>query len=155
MKKIATLFFLFFIILTYITKDNTQPVFEEITSPSTDSQSHIYEIKIKDGTITTKNFEQYFDKIKVLRITPLLNPIYEERLKNEVGTYSFTENSIENNILTFTKKYDSILKNHGFLKDSTQMYIEGIKISKVEIFGTKGTLQKLQSIIQTVRTKDN
>lgn len=139
MKKIATLFFFFIWIVFLFPKEASISVFEE----SNENEGQFSYFDIYPKSITTQNFALQFEGYQVIQIMPKMNPLLEKQIKIELENYSFTDDTIENNIYNFTKKYLAILEKHGFSKEKSSISIRGIPIQKVTLFTTLKEYKKL------------
>lgn len=94
--------------------------------------------------LNTENFDSYFDDyVEVIGVYPKINLIY----KNKVGNifYTFNQNNIKSDLLSFTKYYKNILKKNNFSNDLILSDYNGIGIEKVRVFLT---YEKLDEILK-------
>lgn len=148
MKKLATLFF-FFLFISNL--PNTQTVFKEVESNKATSY-HTYEITFKEHQMTTKALPDFIRNLQVIQIEPYVNPIYKSKISLEIQSYSFTSDTLIQNIQNFTQKYNQELKIHGFYTDLSKQQITGISIHKIEIFCGSNEIGKLnQNVIEFVQ----
>ncbi len=94
--------------------------------------------------LNTENFDSYFDDyVEVIGVYPKINLIY----KNKVGNifYTFNQNNIKSDLLSFTKYYKNILKKNNFSNDLILSDYNGISIEKVRVFLT---YEKLDEILK-------
>lgn len=92
--------------------------------------------------LNTNNFKNYFtNEIKIIGIYPKVNAIY----KNKVGNlyYSFSKNTIDENIISFKKYYKSILEKNNFKNDLILLDYNGISLEKVKVFLSYEELAKI------------
>lgn len=140
MKKIATLFFFFLLFVLFYPKETTIPVFEENNDENNFSYYDIY-----PQTLTTQNFSQIFSGYEIISIEPKINPLLERQIQFQ---YTFTEDTIPNNIYSFTKKYIDLLQEHGFSKEISSLSIKGIPIKKATLFTTHTEYQRLSHLLE-------
>ena len=94
--------------------------------------------------LNTKNFEDYFDDyVEIIGIYPKTNLVY----KNKIGNifYTFNQNNMKDDLLSFTKYYKNILRKNNFMSDLVLSVYNGINIEKVRVFLT---YQKLKEILR-------
>lgn len=83
--------------------------------------------------LNTNNFKKYFNEnIKIIGIYPKVNVLYKNKLGNLY--YSFSKNTIDENIKGFKKYYKNILEKNNFKNDLILYEYNGISIEKVKIF---------------------
>lgn len=118
MKKVFYLFLILLVVLIDLrSKENLTLVFNQ------EKTSEFYEfilLEVKD--IDTNNFEEKFKNIEVLKLYPVINKIYVDKIKK---VYAFK------NIESFKNEYLKILEINGYYKDYNYYLINPIKIEKV------------------------
>ena len=128
MKKIMTIFIVIILIIIYMTfipSAKTQTVFYE-------NSSNYILIDIQKCDINTINFNDYFNEIKVIKIYPNIDKLYENKVEY-LKEYSF--NNIytnKENINKFKELYINELNKRGY--NVTNFIINGIKINKVKVY---------------------
>lgn len=133
MKKIFLLLIICILLSTMTTKSY---IIYHI--PKNDNIYNIYTISIEN--LNTKNFTNYFQKTKINKIYPKINPIY----KNMIGniSYKFKTNNINQELNTFKKSYLKLIKKNSYT-DYNYIYVNGINIEKVEIQATEEEINKI------------
>lgn len=136
LKKI---FFIMIICFSIILLDTTN---EEILLVSDEVEEfgyYIYEVKIDN--LTTRNFLNYFDdKIKVIKIYPFINPIYNYDL-DVLREFTFFNKSNTYNINYFKNIYlNSVDK---YYNEKEKYIISGIPIDRVIIYTTNYMIEDL------------
>jgi len=116
MKKIIFLLFLFFLIIFV---EGRVSFDEEIYGFHT----------LEFSNLNTKNFNNYFSNIKVIRIYPYINPIY----KNRVNFFYDVHGDLGYEINNFRDEYLGIIKKNSYL-DYNYLYINGINISRLDVY---------------------
>lgn len=127
MKKIFIILIICILLSTITTKS-----YNIYHIPKNDNLYNIYTVSINN--LNTKNFKKYFNKTKINKIYPKINPIY----KNIIGnvSYKFKTNNINEEIDTFKKSYLKLIKKNSY-SDYNYLFINGINIDKVEILATE------------------
>lgn len=144
MKKIATLFFLLFIIFIFShNRAKSITVFEDI-STEREYPKYCY-IKLLTNKITTKNINQQFPNMQIISISAYIDPVYKNKLKNILGIYYFKEKSISENIDDFINLYHMTLKEKGIIENLKSTYTYGIPIEEIKIFCDEKTIHTLRN----------
>lgn len=146
-KKIIAILLLFLsinILLAINQKKDIKPVFEEVNSTS-ENEYDIYNLTIKDISITSRNINKYFSgtNIKVLGVYPKINYLYEKRLSSKLNYYQFKETTINKNIKKFEESYKKILDQNGFKNEINKIELNGINLIKIKIYGSNKDLKEL------------
>ena len=138
MKKFLILVvILFLIIVCNNASEQTQMVFDY-------NEEEMLTANILIPGLNTKNFEDYFDDyVEIIGIYPKTNLVY----KNKIGNifYTFNQNNMKDDLLSFTKYYKNILRKNNFMSDLVLSVYNGINIEKVRVFLT---YQKLKEILR-------
>ncbi len=132
MKKIIILF-LSIIIIFSISKASTKEVFNEY-------DYNIYYLDFREANLTTENFNEYFNNIDILKISPYINPIYKNKFKFD--EYLFDYSSYDNNIKKFKESFLKELKLINY-SDYINCSIKGIKIDMVKVYARKSDINKI------------
>ena len=108
-----------------------------------DDSYNIYSVSIEN--LNTKNFHTFFSGVDVVRIYPSVNPIY----KNKIGevSYRFRSSNIDKEINVFRQNYLEFIKKNSY-KDYNYLYVNGIDISKVDIYISGSKLYKLLTLYE-------
>lgn len=143
MRKILLLIILI-IIFTFFSiflfkRSNVETVFYENVN-----DYNIYILDISNLNINTNNIVNYFDDIRILEISPYINPIYKKVIK--LNNYSFnTFLSNKKNISNFTSKYLNKLKDNALKEELIKYSLNGVKIVKVKIYTSNDIVNELIS----------
>ncbi|MDD2181520.1 MAG: hypothetical protein PHW32_04025 [Bacilli bacterium] len=145
-KKIITIILFILVInilITFKKEDNIKPVFSESENNSIDYA--IYDLRVDDLGITTKNLNNYFfDRdIKILGITPKINSLYQKKLDNQARYYAFKNKTISNNINEFESTFKALLGKYGFNGEIEKVDLNGVGISKIKIYASDSKVRKL------------
>lgn len=102
-----------------------------------DDSYNVYSVHIDN--LNTKNFVNYFSGVKVVRIYPSINPLYNK--KNNIY-YKFNSLNINKEIDNFSDNYLKYVKKNSY-KEYNYLYVNGIFIDKVDIYISGNDLYKL------------
>lgn len=106
------------------------PKKQEVATVWEENTSQTYYLDFSNTTLTTKNFEEYFDSsYQVIQVLPVLNPLYESKLGKVA--YTFQPISISYNLNQFEKYLESVLQKNGYLQDLEKIPYQGVRIREV------------------------
>lgn len=125
MKKIIIM--LLFLLLIKNSFNDTNSVFLEKIE-----YSNLYEITCLNN-ISTNNFLNYFNDIKIIWIKPKINILYKNKMLR-FNKYYFKEISNEKNIENFKNEYISYINKIGYKSDSLKLKTSGIMIEKIKVY---------------------
>lgn len=145
-KRIITILVLIIvlnILIVFNQKKEALPVFAE--EDFRDNDYAIYNLIVDDVNITTRNINQYFQNmdIKILGIYPKINDLYQSKLSHKIGYYSFKKAVVNQNTVELELILKKMLKDYGFNGEIEKIEINGVEISKIKIYASKGDLRKL------------
>ena len=132
------------VIISTFYKEKTQIVYNEVSSNFEYGQIYLI---FENNILNTNNFEEYFKDIKVLKVYPYINPIYEKRIK---ANYSFIHNNHNYDLEILKKNYINKLRKNGLISEANEYEVNGIIIKKVLI---ESNLNDVQEIIRNDNVK--
>jgi len=137
MRKLLIIIFFCFVFSVNIKSKSNYKYLEN------DDSYNIYSVSIEN--LNTKNFHTFFSGVDVVRIYPSVNPIY----KNKIGevSYRFRSSNIDKEINVFRQNYLEFIKKNSY-KDYNYLYVNGIDISKVDIYISGSKLYKLLTLYE-------
>lgn len=125
MKKIIIILIILFLIK--FSYNDTQSVFL-----SKVEYSNLYEITCLNN-ISTNNFLNYFNDIKIIWIKPKINILYKDKML-KFNKYYFKEISNDKNIENFKNEYINYIKKIGYKSESLKLKTSGIMIEKIKVY---------------------
>lgn len=140
MKKILIILLIIFItiLITFIPTAKTISVYSEI-----ENDFNYIDLDISNCNINTNNFNEYIDDLKIIKIKPDINKIYENKIN--IKEYEF--NVVYNNLTNIKKFKDYFVKQlKGYNTDN--MIIDGIKINNIVAYMSKEELNNLNKKCQ-------
>lgn len=137
MRKLLIIIFFCFVFSVNIKSKSNYKYLEN------DDSYNIYSVSIEN--LNTKNFHTFFSGVDVVRIYPSVNPIY----KNKIGevSYRFRSSNVDKEINVFRQNYLEFIKKNSY-KDYNYLYVNGIDISKVDIYISGSKLYKLLTLYE-------
>jgi len=108
----------------------------------------LYILEFPNKNISTENFLDYFNNIKVIYIKPYLNNSYKKLIQNYV--YNFDLISTKSNINKFKNNFIKKLEDNNFRKEAINYKIEGIKIKEIMIYCSNQQIDILNNLIENV-----
>ena len=125
MKKIIIM--LLFLLLIKNSFNDTNSVFLEKIE-----YSNLYEITCLNN-ISTNNFLNYFNDIKIIWIKPKINILYKNKMLR-FNKYYFKEISNDKNIKNFKNEYIKYVNKIGYKNESLKLKTSGIMIEKIKVY---------------------
>ena len=115
-------------------------------------QTNFYEITFLNN-ISTNNFLEYFNNIKVIWIKPKMNLLYSDKL-NKFNKYYFKEISNSKNISNFMNRYLKSLDSLGYKNEVLKLKTSGIMLDKVKVYLTDDELYNLKIILKDIKIEN-
>ena len=138
MKKIILLIAVLITVILFITEEKVMVVDNELDS------NEMMSVLLTVPGLNTNNFNNYFDgSIEIIGIYPKVNMLYKDRVGNMY--YPFNKNNIKQDIINFTKHYNSVLEKNKFNNDLILINYNGISIEKVSVYISSDNLESFMS----------
>lgn len=145
MKKILFISCLIFLLL--FNDNKTEFVFNE-----TLEYSNLYEITFINN-LSTNNFLNYFNDIKVIWIKPKINILFENKLK-KYNKYYFKEITNDKNIENFKKEYINYITDLGYRNEAVKYNVSGIMIEKVKVYVNDEQLNYIKRVLTDIKLEN-
>ena len=129
MKKIITLLFLSTIILNIVsTKEETKPVYNEITTTHALLQNkNIY----NEIYLTTKNYN-FLTDLSIIGVFYKVSPLHQKLFP--INYYLFKSSNLDNEIHNLEQEYINKLQNNALEDEANKIYIKGLKLKKIKVY---------------------
>jgi len=112
------------------------------TFNESDINYSMYLLSFPNKNISTNNFDQYFNNLKVIYI--------ESSINNQKNKYSFDTSSVKNNINKYKNNIIKHLNNSGDKKIALNYKINGIVIDEALIYCTDKDILFLSNQIENI-----
>lgn len=142
MKKIIVLILISLFIFN-LKDEKVQTVFNEETEYS------LYILTFPNKNISTENFINYFNNLKVIWIKPYMDNIYKKKMI-KYSVYNFDSISIKSNINKFKNNFIKKLEENNYKKYALNYRIEGIKIEEIMVYCSNKQIDKINNQIENV-----
>lgn len=136
MKKIITLLFLSTIILNIVfAKEETNPVYNEITTtPFLLQNKNVYNdiyLNIEDLNLTTKNYN-FLTDLSIIGVFYKVSPLHQKLFP--INYYQFKSSNLDNEIHNLEQEYINKLQNNALEDEANKIYIKGLKLKKIKVY---------------------
>ena len=138
-----------FVIITLFILNNISTTTAVINYETSDD--NIYLLDFTEENLSTNNFK--------LKIAPFTGYTYEIRRivpkhnTNLKKYYTYDFSNLDEGTENFKKDYINILKKNNLFDEIEKVYLDGVEISKVEIYSTKEALVKFLKKYPKVKYK--
>lgn len=143
MKKIILLILVSFLFLN-LENETTKSVFNE-----EEIEYSLYILKFPNKNISTENFSNYFNSLKVIWIKPYMEYSYKNDM-SKYSVYNFDMTSIKSNINKFKNNFIKKLDEKNYKKYALNYKIEGIKIEEMMIYCSNNQIEIINNQIENV-----
>jgi len=148
MKKKIFVLFLFIVLLNILVSPKNKSlvtVFNEDLKTASSDDYKIYTVYTSTDNINTNNLKEILNNFnsKYINIMPYINDIYKNKIENQINYYQLDTTNYEISITRFIDNYLKVLKSNGLYKDINMVNVEGVKISKIEVFTSINELNKI------------
>ena len=133
-------------IILSVSKTKTEIVYKEITNDNEYKEIYLF---FENDILNTNNFEEYLKRVKIIKIYPYINPIYENKIKPNYS-YSFNYKNHSYNLEKFKNDYIKKLTTIGLMNEVNEIQIKGITIKKVLVYSN---LEELNELIKNKNIK--
>lgn len=146
MKRILIVLIIFLVTLIF-NDDKVDYVFNEDLE-----LGNLYEITFINN-LSTNNFLNYFNDIKVIWIKPKNNIIYQGKLK-KYNIYYFKEIPNHINIENFKNNYIDYINKLGFISEAMKLNVSGIMIYKMKIYVSEEQLNYIKRVLTDIKIEN-
>lgn len=148
MKKKIFVLFLFIVLLNILVSPKNKSlvtVFNEDLKTASSDDYKIYTVYTSTDNINTNNLKAILNNFnsKYINIMPYISDIYKDKIENQINYYQLDTTNYEISITRFIDNYLKVLKSNGLYKDINMVNVEGVKISKIEVFTSINELNKI------------